>query len=77
MKIAVNVAREVPDGPNILTTLLSDWFGPDTGQPGTWHQVRLSPGPPWRLEPVRLAAAEVTGPRSGGQDTPSVDRAGG
>lgn len=55
MKIAVNVAREAPGGPNILADVLRGWFGPDAGRPGTWHQVRLTPGPPWRLDPVRRA----------------------
>ena len=58
MKIAVNVARDVAGGPNILADVLRGWFGPETGHPGTWHQVRLSSGPPWRLEPVRRTGAE-------------------
>lgn len=52
MKIAVNVARETPDGPNILAEILRGWFGPDAGRNQTLHRVRLSPGSPWRLEPV-------------------------
>lgn len=65
MKIAVNVAREAPGGPNNLTALLRDWFGPEAGRPGTWHHVRLTPGPPWRLEPVSHTSAEKTGPVGG------------
>ena len=38
-----------------LADVLRGWFGPDAGRPGTWHQVRLTPGPPWRLDPVRRA----------------------
>lgn len=67
MKIAVNVAREAPGGPNNLTALLRDWFGPEAGRPGTWHQVRLSPGQPWRLEPVRRASEARTGPVGGAE----------
>ena len=62
MKIAVNVAREVPGGPNILADVLRGWFGPDAGHPGTWHQVRLSPGPPWSLTPVRRTGVERVDP---------------
>ncbi|MDQ1245688.1 MAG: hypothetical protein QG597_55, partial [Actinomycetota bacterium] len=77
MKIAVNVARDVPGGPNILAEVLREWFGPDAGRPGTRHQVRLSPGPPWRLEPVRRTAEEG-GPVAGEEGTSgSIDSLGG
>ncbi len=45
MKVAVNVARRDPDGPNELTRILQGWFGPDAGASGTDHQVRL-----WQTE---------------------------
>jgi superfamily II DNA or RNA helicase/diadenosine tetraphosphate (Ap4A) HIT family hydrolase/HKD family nuclease len=50
VKIAVNVARETPDGPNVLPDLLWSWFGPDAGKPGTGHVVFIEPGEHgWRL----------------------------
>lgn len=77
MKIAVNVARDVPGGPNILAEVLREWFGPDAGRPGTWHQVHLSPGPPWRLEPARRASEEGD-PVAGEEGTSgSIDSLGG
>ena len=52
-------------GTNVLADVLRAWFGPEAGRPGTGHQVCLSPGPPWRLEPVRRTGAEEAGPLGG------------
>jgi hypothetical protein len=41
VKIAVNVIRDTPQGPNVLPDLLWRWFGPEAGQPGTAHRVLL------------------------------------
>ena len=41
VKIAVNIARKTPDGPNILADLLREWFGSDAGLPGTNFHVEL------------------------------------
>jgi len=58
-KIAVNVARERPGGPNVLPQLMRRWFGPTAGQPGTHHVVELlRVGDAWRLGP-RTDGAEA------------------
>ncbi len=41
VKVAVNVARRRPGGPNELPAILRGWFGPDAGLPGTNHRVEL------------------------------------
>lgn len=53
VKIAVNVAKEIPGGPNVLPRLMRSWFGPTAGQPGTRHRVSLlpTPGGGWSLRP--------------------------
>lgn len=40
-KEAVNVAERSGESGNQLPVLLRTWFGPDAGQPGTQHRVRL------------------------------------
>ena len=53
MKVAANIARSSPEGPNELAELLRGWFGPDAGASGTEHRVRLWRGSDgWRAEPV-------------------------
>ena len=52
MKIAVNVARRDPDGPNVLAELMRDWFGPSAGLPGTTSYVELlQDGHAWVMVP--------------------------
>lgn len=64
MKIAVNVARDSPDGRNILADVLRGWFGDDAGLNGTSHQVELFAGDVWRLQPlIAREDAEVSSPR--------------
>jgi superfamily II DNA or RNA helicase len=41
VKIAVNVARARPGGPNVLAAILAGWFGEDAGRPGLDHRVVL------------------------------------
>lgn len=59
MKVAVNVARREPDGPNELKSILRGWFGPEAGASGTDHQVRLwrSDGN-WHAEPIGRGRGE-------------------
>ena len=53
MKVAVNVARRDPEGPNELASILRGWFGPDAGASGTDHQVRLlETEGGWRAMPI-------------------------
>ncbi len=63
MKVAVNVARREPDGPNELANILRGWFGPDAGASGTDHQVRLWEAEGgWNAAPLGLGdAAEDVG----------------
>ena len=60
MKVAVNVARRDPEGPNELTNILRGWFGPDAGASGTDHQVRL-----WQAEGGWHASPIVRGGAQG------------
>lgn len=58
MKVAVNIARRSPKGPNELAEVLRGWFGPAAGASGTEHRVRLwgdSGG--WNVEPARAEGA--------------------
>ncbi len=42
---------------NVLPELLTDWFGPDAGKPGTKHQVALRrEGAEWVLQPVSVSS---------------------
>lgn len=41
-KIAVNVARERPDGPNVLSEILRGWFGSEEGSSGRDHWTVLA-----------------------------------
>lgn len=41
VKVAVNVARRAGSETNVLPEILTEWFGPDAGQPGTHHQVAI------------------------------------
>jgi hypothetical protein len=62
MKIAVNVARRVPSGPNVLAEVIRDWFGPKAGNPGTASYVELlNVGESWVL--VRYDRPEPTAQR--------------
>lgn len=42
-KIAINVVRKLGSEANILGEILTRWFGPDAGRPGTNHRVLLQP----------------------------------
>jgi superfamily II DNA or RNA helicase/HKD family nuclease/diadenosine tetraphosphate (Ap4A) HIT family hydrolase len=51
-KIAVNVLREPGGEVNVLGDLLTGWFGPDAGRPGTSHSVRFEKTPEgYRMSP--------------------------
>ncbi|MEI6623374.1 MAG: DEAD/DEAH box helicase, partial [Actinomycetes bacterium] len=53
MKIAVNVVRHDPDGPNALPDLMWQWFGPDAGKPGTAFYVEVWEGDgQWHIAPL-------------------------
>jgi superfamily II DNA or RNA helicase/HKD family nuclease len=55
VKVAVNVARQVDGGPNVLPELLRRWFGPDAGMPGRNHRVQLRrDGDEYVLEAYKL-----------------------
>lgn len=41
VKVAVNVATRPGEPGNALHALLSGWFGPSAGHPGTSHQVTI------------------------------------
>ena len=52
-KVAINVVRGTPDGPNELAAILRRWFGHDAGLPGTRHLVTIAlRGGDWHLEPA-------------------------
>jgi superfamily II DNA or RNA helicase/HKD family nuclease len=55
VKIAVNVVRDTPQGPNVLPDLLWRWFGPEAGQAGTAHRVllKVTDTGDWLLTPHR------------------------
>lgn len=57
VKIAINVARLEPEGPNALPDLLWSWFGPDAGISGTAHRVAITidAGGQWHMS--RMPAA--------------------
>jgi hypothetical protein len=56
VKIALNAVRE-SGGSNVLPGVLSEWFGPGAGAPGTSHQVLLRwAGETFQLEPVTTEA---------------------
>jgi len=42
VKIAVNVMRRAGEAENQLPAVLTGWFGPNAGQPGTTHRVVLT-----------------------------------
>jgi len=59
--VAVNVIRQPGDNNNILSNILSGWFGPIAGQPGNNQSVEFS----WKegaleLKPVLLDVNPVT-----------------
>ena len=57
VKIALNVVHSSDPEKNVLPELLTDWFGPDAGKPGTKHQVALRrEGEGWVLEPVAVSS---------------------
>jgi superfamily II DNA or RNA helicase len=65
VKIAVNVMREPGKKTNVLHAILTGWFGPDAGRPGTNYQVIFEPGDEGcQMRPAneRLAAETSTGP---------------
>lgn len=54
VEVAVNVARERPDGPNVLPEILRRWYGANAGAPGTHHYALLrSDATGYRLEAYR------------------------
>jgi hypothetical protein len=57
VKIAINVVKSQTSDENILSTLLTDWFGSDAGKPGTKHQVLLRlEGEEWSLQPIAVSS---------------------
>jgi hypothetical protein len=60
-KVAINVAREVAGGPNVLGDILIGWFGDDAGAPKTARcKVAISrTGAQWIMAPVRADSAAV------------------
>jgi hypothetical protein len=57
VKIALNVVHASDSEKNVLPDLLTDWFGPDAGKPGTKHQVALRrEGEDWVLQPVAVSS---------------------
>lgn len=65
VKIAINVIREPGKETNVLSAILTEWFGPDAGRPGTNFQVIFEPVEEgYRMRPAneRLAAVSTTGP---------------
>jgi hypothetical protein len=56
VKVALNVIREPGSEANVLPKLLTEWFGPDAGLPGTKHQVILRrEGTDWMLQPEAVS----------------------
>ena len=57
VKVALNVVHASDSEMNVLPELLTDWFGPDAGKPGTKHQVaRRREGAEWVLQPVSVSS---------------------
>jgi superfamily II DNA or RNA helicase/diadenosine tetraphosphate (Ap4A) HIT family hydrolase/HKD family nuclease len=57
VKVALNVVHASDSEKNVLPELLTDWFGPDAGKPGTKHQVALRrEGAEWVLQPVAVSS---------------------
>lgn len=62
VKVAVNLLREPGTEANILPNILTQWFGPDAGRPGTNFQVVFEPSKDgYRLRPARTELPIVTG----------------
>lgn len=58
VKIALNVVQASGSEKNILPELLTEWFGPDVGKPGTKHHVTLRrEGADWVLQPASVNSA--------------------
>ena len=63
-KIAINVMREMPDGPNLLPGILREWFGDEAGQPGRVDRVRFTErNGVWQAEPMTATVQQTTGLR--------------
>ena len=58
VKIAVNVVRRIPGGPNVLGDVLHGWFGSDAGASGMIHRVYLR----------RTETGWILGPKDGSED---------
>ena len=60
-KVAINVARDIGGGPNVLPVILTNWFGLEVGAPKTARcKVRISQaGRGWIMAPVRADDAAV------------------
>jgi len=57
VKVALNVVQASGSEKNVLPELLTEWFGPDVGKPGTKHQVILQrEGTDWVLQPVAISS---------------------
>jgi superfamily II DNA or RNA helicase/diadenosine tetraphosphate (Ap4A) HIT family hydrolase/HKD family nuclease len=57
VKVALNVVRVPGSDDNELPRLLTGWFGPDAGRPGTKHQVTLCrDGADWVLQPQAVSS---------------------
>ena len=58
VKVAVNVMREPGRDTNALPDILTEWFGPDAGRPGTFHRVVFEPAAEgFRLRPAKIQPA--------------------
>ena len=63
VKVAVNVIRELGTETNLLPSILTQWFGPDAGRPGTSFRVVLETiDDGYRLRPVSTSVATPSGP---------------
>jgi len=57
VKVALNVVQLPGSEENKLPDLLTGWFGPDAGRPGTKHQVVLRrEGSDWVLQPATVGS---------------------
>jgi len=64
VEVAINVAQDASAEENVLPEVLTGWFGPDAGRPGTHFQVAFEPTESgYRMNPVgRPHVAPTEGP---------------
>lgn len=62
VEVAINVAQDIDAEHNVLPQVLTHWFGPDAGRPGTNFQVVFEATERgYRMSPLARASSDPTG----------------